>query len=106
MLLPHNRLVSLGLAVTCRGLKPLGGLLGPIFTPQASSRCQLAAEGAGDRQPVSKLFLLAHILLCFLVLCDGHSPYPALLVGGCGVAALRSAQKVSLAANSNKSQGT
>lgn len=34
LLLPQGRLVSLGLAVTCRGLQPLGGLLGPLIKPQ------------------------------------------------------------------------
>jgi hypothetical protein len=34
LLLEQGRLVSLGLAVTCRGLKPLGGLLAPVLKPQ------------------------------------------------------------------------
>jgi hypothetical protein len=34
LLLQQGRLISLGLAVTCRGLKPLGGLLGPLIKPQ------------------------------------------------------------------------
>jgi hypothetical protein len=31
LLLQQQRLSSLGLAVTCRGMKVLGGLLGPVF---------------------------------------------------------------------------
>jgi hypothetical protein len=31
LLLDRSRLASLGLAVTCRGLRPLGGLLTPLF---------------------------------------------------------------------------
>lgn len=34
LLLPQGRLLSLMLGVTCRGLKPLGGLLAPLFAPQ------------------------------------------------------------------------
>jgi hypothetical protein len=34
LLLPARRLVSLGLAVTCRGLRPLHGALTPLLTPQ------------------------------------------------------------------------
>lgn len=32
LLLDRSRLASLGLAVTCRGLRPLGGLLAPLFS--------------------------------------------------------------------------
>jgi hypothetical protein len=39
LLLQQDRLISLGLAVTCRGLKPLGGLLGPLIKPQVRYGC-------------------------------------------------------------------
>jgi hypothetical protein len=36
LLLPQHRLLSLSLSITCRGMRPMYGLLSPIFTPQVS----------------------------------------------------------------------
>ena len=34
LLIPQHRLLSLSLSITCRGMKPLYGLLSPIFVPK------------------------------------------------------------------------
>lgn len=70
LLLPQRRLLSLGLAVTCRGLKPLGGLLTPLVKPQVGSlpgpystvshaACESSAALAGMLLPQQRLGLLA-----------------------------------------------
>jgi hypothetical protein len=34
LLIPRHRLLSLALAVTCRGMQPAWGLLGPLLRPK------------------------------------------------------------------------
>jgi hypothetical protein len=41
LLLPQHRLLSLALSITCRGMKPMYGLLGPIFAPKVIIFIQL-----------------------------------------------------------------
>lgn len=36
LLIPQHRLLSLSLSITCRGMKPLYGLLSPIFVPKVT----------------------------------------------------------------------
>jgi hypothetical protein len=54
LLLPQGRLLSLGLTVTCRGLKPLGGLLSPFFIPQV-----------GELLLACRLHCFASMFLCW-----------------------------------------
>jgi hypothetical protein len=37
LLIPQRRLLSLTLSITCRGMQPIYGLLGPILTPQVGA---------------------------------------------------------------------
>jgi hypothetical protein len=60
LLLETGRLVSLGLAVTCRGLKPLGGLLAPIVKPQV--RARLNSQEAVSRG--SLLYMMYCEVMC------------------------------------------
>lgn len=52
LLLPQHRLLSLSLSITCRGMKPMYGLLSPVFTPQASRKAVAAACGGMCVQPL------------------------------------------------------
>lgn len=38
LLIPQHRLLSLSLSITCRGMQPAHGLLGPLLTPKVTRR--------------------------------------------------------------------
>lgn len=48
MLLPQHRLLSLALSISCRGMKPMYGLLSPIFAPKVNTAGRERLHTAGD----------------------------------------------------------
>jgi hypothetical protein len=54
LLIPQQRLLSLALAITCRGMQPAWGLLGPLLRPRVRAWRVLAlVSGPSCRHGVS-----------------------------------------------------